>query len=88
MLRRNPLRRYYGRGDLHFVTCSCYRRRPFLGSARGRHCFVKILDQVRESQRFQLIGYVVMPEHIHLLISEPEKGTPSTVLQVLKQRVS
>jgi putative transposase len=29
-----------------------------------------------------------MPEHIHLLISEPAKGSPSTVLQVLKQRVS
>jgi putative transposase len=27
-----------------------------------------------------------MPEHFHLLISEPEKGTPSTVMQVLKQR--
>jgi putative transposase len=29
-----------------------------------------------------------MPEHVHLLLSEPEKGTPSTVLQVLKQKVS
>ncbi len=27
-----------------------------------------------------------MPDHIHLLISEPERGTPSTVMQVLKQR--
>jgi len=29
-----------------------------------------------------------MPEHIHLLISEPEVGTPSTVMQVLKQRTA
>ena len=34
------------------------------------------------------MGYVVMPEHVHLLISESVKGTPSTVIQVLKQRVS
>lgn len=27
-----------------------------------------------------------MPEHFHLLISEPELGTPSTVMQVVKQR--
>ncbi len=27
-----------------------------------------------------------MPEHVHLLITEPELGTPSTVMQVLKQR--
>ena len=37
---------------------------------------------------FALVGYVVMPEHVHLLVSEPKKGTPSTVLQMLKQRVS
>lgn len=30
----------------------------------------------------------VMPEHVHLLISEPAQGTPSTMLQALKQRVS
>ena len=29
-----------------------------------------------------------MPEHIHLLISEPRMGTPSTVMRILKQRVS
>ena len=37
---------------------------------------------------FALIGYVVMPEHMHLLIGEPSKGNPSKVLQVLKQKVS
>jgi putative transposase len=35
-----------------------------------------------------LVGYVVMPNHIHLLLSESVRGTPSTVMQVLKQRVS
>jgi len=29
-----------------------------------------------------------MPEHVHLLLGEPQKGTPSTVLQMLKQRTS
>jgi putative transposase len=85
---RNPLRRFYGRGDLHFITFSCYRRRPFLGTTRARQCFVKILNQVRVRHCFQLIGYVVMPEHVHLLISEPAKSNPSKVLQVLKQKVS
>ena len=85
---RNPLKRYYGRGDLHFITFSCYRRRPFLGTRRARDRFVKILEQVRDRQGFRLIGYVVMPEHVHLISSEPPKGNPSKVLQVLKQEVS
>ncbi len=49
---------------------------------------MQILGQVRERYGFSLVGYVVLPEHMHLRISEPAKGTPSTVLHVLKQRVS
>ena len=82
------LKRYYGAGHLHFVTCSCYQRRPLLGRAGARNLFVHILGEVRERYRFRLVGYVVMPDHIHLLMSEPEVGTPSVVMQVLKQRVS
>jgi len=82
------LKRYYGQGDLHFLTFSCYRRLPLLGSVRARNLFVKTLGEVRARYGFLLVGYVVMPEHVHLLIGEPKKGTPSTVLQVLKQRVS
>jgi len=85
---RNPLKRYYGHGDLHFVTFSCYRRRPLLGTVRARDRFVKILDEVRRRHDFRLIGYVVMPEHVHLILSEPAKKTPSTALQVLKQKVA
>ena len=48
--------------------------------------FLRILEEVRQRYTFVVVGYVVMPEHIHLLISEPERGTPSTVMQVLKQR--
>jgi REP element-mobilizing transposase RayT len=85
---RKPLRRYYGWSDLHFVTFSCYRRRPYLATRRARDCFVKVLEQVRGRLKFPLIGYVVMPEHVHLLIGEPDRGDPSKVLQVLKQKVS
>jgi REP element-mobilizing transposase RayT len=46
------------------------------------------LGRVRDAAGFRLIGYVVMPEHVHLLISEPREGTPSTVLQKLKLGVA
>jgi putative transposase len=82
------LKRYYGKGDLHFVTFSCYRKLPFLGTKHARNVFVKELARVRAEWGFRLVGYVVMPNHVHLLMSEPAKGTPSKVIQVLKQRVS
>ena len=74
--------------DLHFITFSCYRRRAYLGRARARDRFVKVLDAVRGKYKFLLLGYVVMPEHVHLLMSEAKTGNPSTVMQVLKQKVS
>jgi putative transposase len=82
------LRRYYGRGHLHFITFSCYGRRPLLRAIRAKNLFLKELARVRREYAFALVGYVVMPEHVHLLVSEAKKGTPSTVLQMLKQRVS
>jgi putative transposase len=85
---RNKLERRYGQQQLHFITCSCYRRRPLLGTPRKRDAFLRILNEARERYKFWLVGYVVMPEHIHLLVSEPKVGTPSTVMQVLKQRVA
>ncbi len=39
---------------------------------------------MRRRYQFVVVGYVVMPEHIHLLISEPQVKTPSTVMQALK----
>ena len=82
-MRRN-LKRYYGAGDLHFITCSCYCRQPLLGTPRRRDLFLTVLEQVRKRYEFVVIGYVVMPEHIHLLISEPQKKDPSVVMQALK----
>jgi putative transposase len=43
---------------------------------------------VRRKYDFVIVGYVVMPEHVHLLMSEPETGTPSLAMQVLKERTS
>ena len=82
------LHRTYAAHHLHFITTSCYRRLPFLRTARSRDTFLTILEQTRQRYCFVVVGYVVMPEHIHLLVTEPEAATPSTVMQVLKQRTA
>ena len=76
--------RYYGAGDLHFITCSCYRRQPLLGTPRRRSLFLTVLERVRRRYQFVVVGYGVMPEHIHLLIGEPQEKNPSTVMQALR----
>jgi putative transposase len=82
------LKRHYREGHLHFIAFSCYGRLPLLKPAHARDIFVQELARARDEMKFQLIGYVVMPAHVHLLLSEPVHRTPSTVLQKLKLRVS
>jgi len=84
----NHPRRYYGTNELHFITCSCYHRQPRLASRQRRDLLPAVFEEVRQRYRFVVVGYVVMPEHIHLLISEPEKGDPSRVMQAIKQGFS
>ena len=79
------LHRYYGSGYSHFITTSCYQRRPLLGTPRSRDLFLEVMEQIRQRHQFVVVGYVVMPEHVHLLFTEPERGNPSLVLAALKQ---
>jgi putative transposase len=79
------LHRYYGAGYSHFITTCCYQRRPLLGTPRARDLFLDVLEQIRERHQFVVVGYVVMPEHVHLLVTEPERGNPSLVMAALKQ---
>ena len=81
----NRLKRYYGTDHLHFITFTCYHRQPWLASQRRRDLFLKVFEQVRQRYQFVVVGYVVMPEHVHLLLSEPEKSNPSGVIQAIKQ---
>jgi putative transposase len=84
----SQLKRFYGHNDLHFVTFSCYERRPLLDTAAARNAILQVLAVMRERRKFLLVGYVVMPDHVHLLISEPEKNDLSVVVKALKCRVS
>ncbi len=80
------LHRYYGAHHLHFITCSCYHRQPQLDTPQRRDLFLSILEEARQKYRFVVHGYVIMPEHFHLLITEPEVADPSVVMKVLKER--
>jgi putative transposase len=79
------LRRFQQAGCLHFITFSCHHRDPLLAEAHACKVFEQTLERVRQWYGFFVSGYVIMPEHVHLLISEPERGPLSVALQMLKQ---
>ncbi len=73
---------------MHFVTFSCYRRSAYFASAASRSLFESALERVRLRYEWAVIGYVVMPEHVHLLVSEPEEGNLAGAIQALKLSVA
>jgi putative transposase len=82
------LTRLHHSGQSHFVTFCCYHRRRLFTTDASRQIFESALERVRHSFGLQVYGYVVMPEHVHLLLSEPQKDTLADALKSLKQGVS
>ena len=81
----SQLKRYQEDGQLHYVTFTCYHRIQCLNSASARDVFEHTLERVRRWYGLYIFGYVVMPEHVHLLLSEPERASLAVALQMLKQ---
>ncbi|ADW68597.1 REP-associated tyrosine transposase [Granulicella tundricola] len=80
--------RYQENRDFHFVTFSCYERKPLLRENDAYALFERSLETMRLRYEFVVAGYVVMPEHVHLLMNEPKEVKLATALQALKLSVS
>src|SRR5262252_5041509 len=80
--------RFHESGDLHFLTFTCHRRLPYLIDPNLCELFERKLETVRRRYVFFVYGYVIMPEHVHLLVSEPKRDTLAVALQALKTSVS
>lgn len=87
VMPRNLLRYQKGR-EFHFLTFSCYHREPLLADAEACRIFEQQLERARQRFEFIVAGYVLMPEHVHLLLSEPRSASLAIALQVLKQKTS
>jgi len=78
------LERWHASGLAHFLTFSCYQRRPYLRDKQCCDAVLAALEAARLRFSMRVYGYVVMPEHVHLLLSEPERGTLADVMHFMK----
>jgi len=86
---RKTCHRYNTPSNAHFLTFSCFRRQPFLSRDRSREWFLDALGGARERHRFDLWAWVIMPEHVHLVIRpREEKYSISAILTAIKKPVT
>jgi len=88
-LRRKQKVTYNVPGHAHFLTYSCFQGLPLLSKDRSRQWVVDVLQQAREKFDFELWAYVIMPEHVHLLIRpRQEQYEMARILAALKRPVA
>ena len=78
------LRRFHQSRQAHFLTFSCYHRQPKFNSREVCDLFLDCLEAMRLRFAMRIYGYVIMPEHVHLLVSEPDQGTIADAMHFLK----
>jgi putative transposase len=86
---RKTCRRYNEPGHAHALTFTCFHGQAFLSKDRSRLWTIDAIDKAREKHRFHLWAYVIMPEHVHLLIWPTTPGySISAILKSIKQSVA
>jgi putative transposase len=73
---------------LHFITFSCCHRLPLLAAPEPKNIFEAVLEETRARHQARIYAYVLMPEHVHLLVNEPPMILLAQLLKALKQITS
>ena len=85
---RKTRRVYDQEGDAHFLTFSCFKRLPLLSKQRSCQWMMDAIELARTKHPFDLWAWVVMPEHVHLVLLPHAKTTIAGILTTMKQSVS
>jgi putative transposase len=82
-------RRFDGELSPRELTFSCYKHYPFLERDRTRTWFIEALQAARQKWAVDLWSWVVMPEHVHLIVKPREVGVKIGLFQgVIKEQVA
>jgi putative transposase len=82
------LKRFQRAESLHFITFSCFHRHPLLEAEAAKNTVDAVLEQIRKRHQARIYAYVLMPEHMHLLINEPPSILLAQFLKAVKQVTS
>jgi len=86
---RKKRKSYNDPGHAHELTFSCFRQWPLLSRDRTRQWLIEALESSRKRWNFELWAYVIMPEHVHILLCPCDENYDiGSILKAIKQPVS
>ncbi len=78
------LRHYNNLGTTRFITFSCYHRYKLLNDDKIKQIFIDQLNSIRKEYEIKIYGYVIMPEHVHLVLHPPDNLELGKIIGYLK----
>ena len=82
------LPRIYIEGALYYVTCRAEPEQKLFQEKRDYDMYLEFLKKYRKDFGFKVFAYVLLPNHIHLLIEPSERATISEIMHVLNSSYS
>jgi putative transposase len=79
---------YDGEGHAQFVTFSCFHRRRLLDHPLLRDVVVEALARELAKRYGSCSGFVVMPDHVHVIVSFRQSNQLSNFMKCWKQATS
>ena len=70
--------------NTYAITTVTAQRRALLQSTQNAELLVQTLFQYRDQSRYELHGFAIMPEHIHVLLTPAEDQTIERCTQCIK----
>lgn len=85
---RKRMRRVDAVGTARFLTFSCFHRLPLFNNDRIKDRFVEHLTTCVDRHDLQTLAWVVMPEHVHLIVYSPDARPLTAFLTTLKRSIA
>jgi putative transposase len=82
------LRHFDGHGDVRFVTFTCFRRHKYLTTEIARNTMLEALTYLRTQRDIHIFGWILMPDHVHLVLHPPNTVRLGKAIGELKRWTS
>jgi len=85
MLKKPAVKRYYVENYPYFVTTATYKKRPIFADKKKSDILKNVIYNLRGQNRFSLLSFCIMPDHLHLLLIPGKEQNISTIMQSIKR---
>ncbi len=87
-LHKNSQKRIYLPDAIYFITICTQDRFPFFKEEIFCELFIEELRLAKKLKEFKLYGFVILPDHVHLLVQPRDKYNISQIIKSLKENAS